>query len=646
MVSKGVNEPLTYPPARMTTEPPENSPSDVPTRLSPSATADKLDPDTPYVATINGIVEYGVFVDLNDQVSGLIHESNLDGTYAVGDTLAVELDRIRDNGDVSFLPRADLTVPEPEGIGGSDDDERIDATASELADRIGAPVTVEGEVVQIKQTTGPTLFHVTTGDGILVAAAFDGAGVRAYPEVEIGDIVAINGQVQYYDGGTQVESDAITILEGDDRERARVDVYERLEETATSTVIDPLVEWDALDKLWDDLREVAFRLRRAALLGRPIRVRHHADVDGICASVPLQLALESFVSSIHGQTDADEYFVRRLPSKAPFYEMADATRDLNRALDDRDRHGQRLPMVVMLDNGSTAEDAPALETLTKYGLSIITIDHHFPDPEVVDEFIDAHVNPYLVDEDYRVTSAMLAVEVARMIDPDLTDEIDQLPAIAGTADRSEADEMDAYLGLAGEDAAWVKRMTEAVDYAAHWLRFNTGRHVIEDLLDVDCDDPMRHRQVVSLFSDRARAEIARQLDAARDHLEHEVLPNGAELYTVDLDRYAHRHIYPAPGKTTTAIHDDRVAESDGGPVITIGYGSDFAVLRSDGVRLDIPEVVSNLTESIRGGGVSGGGHLVVGSIRFVGGRREEVLDSLIEKLGEAPTDAMQSQQRS
>jgi len=73
-------------------------------------------------------------------------------------------------------------------------------------------------------------------------------------------------------------------------------------------------------------------------------------------------------------------------------------------------------------------------------------------------------------------------------------------------------------------------------------------------------------------------------------------------------------------------------------VITVGYGPDFAVLRSDGVRLDIPEYVTELTDEIAGGGVSGGGHLVVGSIKFVEGMREEVIDALVEKMADAEID--------
>jgi RecJ-like exonuclease len=62
------------------------------------------------------------------------------------------------------------------------------------------------------------------------------------------------------------------------------------------------------------------------------------------------------------------------------------------------------------------------------------------------------------------------------------------------------------------------------------------------------------------------------------------------------------------------------------------------VLRSDGVRLDIPEMVEELEREVVGGGVSGGGHLVVGSIKFVKGRREETIDALVEKMADAEID--------
>ena len=66
------------------------------------------------------------------------------------------------------------------------------------------------------------------------------------------------------------------------------------------------------------------------------------------------------------------------------------------------------------------------------------------------------------------------------------------------------------------------------------------------------------------------------------------------------------------------------------------FGPEFDVLRSRGVIMNIPRMERELHSEISGGGVSGGGHLVVGSIKFVEGMRDVVLDSLIRKIGEAP----------
>ena len=54
------------------------------------------------------------------------------------------------------------------------------------------------------------------------------------------------------------------------------------------------------------------------LEGRPIRVRHHADGDGMCAAIPVQQALENFIREVHADPDATRHLFKRLPSKATF----------------------------------------------------------------------------------------------------------------------------------------------------------------------------------------------------------------------------------------------------------------------------------------------------------------------------------------
>lgn len=603
--------------------------------LDPRCTIDDLERDRAYLATVNGVVEYGVFVDVSDSVSGLVHTSNLLGTYDVGDELVVELAEVREDGDVSFT-EVDRSDEDVRAVGPG---QRVSASA--LEDHVSEVVHLEGQVLQIKQTGGPTIFQVCTTDGVVPCAAFEDAGVRAHPEIALDDYVRVVGTVETRNGSVQLEADDIDPLTGDRRDTVENQIVSARADLASPGTAEPLVDWPAFEKLRDELEEVARMLRETILEGRPIRMRHHADGDGLCASVPLQYALEQFIRETWLDPAAPKHLLKRLPSKAPFYEMEDVTRDLNYALENRKRHGQKLPLFLMLDNGSTEEDTPAYRNLAHYDVPIVVVDHHHPDPGAVEGLVETHVNPYLVDEDYRITTGMMCVEIARIIDPDVTAEIQHVPAVAGLADRSEGEAMPEYLALAadaGYDETDLVAIGEALDYATYWLRYNDGRELVNDILNVNCEDRDRHEQVVDLLTDRAERDMETQLDASLQHVTHEALDNGAQLYRIDVERHAKRFTYPAPGKTTGKIHDRKVEET-GDPVITIGYGPDFAVLRSDGVRLDIPRMVTELQDEIAGGGVSGGGHLVVGSIKFVRGMREEVLDALVAKMGKAELDA-------
>jgi RecJ-like exonuclease len=604
--------------------------------LGPECTLEDIEEGARYLATVNGVVEYGVFVDVSEHVSGLVHESNLNSDPAVGDELVVTLVEIRENGDLGFAEAdvspaaadtADVAHGDAVGVGG-------------LTDRVGDTVHLEGDVVQIKQTAGPTVFSVRDGSGVVPCAAFEEAGVRAYPEVSLDDVVRVTGSVETREHAVQLEVDKLVRLRGEAEAEVRERVTTAVDERATPEDVDPLIEWPAFEPIHEELAAVARRLREAVLESRPIRLRHHADGDGMCASLPVQIALENFVAAVHEDPDAPRYLFKRLPSKAPFYEMEDVTRDLNFALEDRERHGQRLPLLFMVDNGSTEEDVPAYRALDQYDIPILVVDHHHPDPEAVGPLLEEHVNPYLHGEDYRVTTGMMCVELARMIDPSVTDDLEHVPAVAGLSDRSKADAMDDYLELA-ETAGYTEEdlrdIGEALDYAAHWLRYQSGGSLIDDVLNVDCDDEARHEELVEFLAARVRRDVEAQLEDAEPHVDHERLDNGAHLYRLDVENHARRFTYPAPGKTTGELHDRKVQET-GDPVITIGYGPDFAVLRSDGVRLDIPNMVTELQAEIEGAGVSGGGHLVVGSIKFVSGMREPVVDALVEKMADAELD--------
>jgi RecJ-like exonuclease len=279
---------------------------------------------------------------------------------------------------------------------------------------------------------------------------------------------------------------------------------------------------------------------------------------------------------------------------------------------------------------------PAMKQATIYGLDIMVIDHHHPDG-TIDSMVLEHVNPAYAGGDFGITTGMLGTEIARMINPEVTEEIKHLPAVSAVGDRSEAPEAELYKSLVADryKPEDLKTIALALDYEAFWQRFSDGRGIMNDILNLGSN--VRHPQIVKLLCEQANAAITEQLDASMHNVKTQKLPNGAVLNVIDVENYAHKFTFPPPGKTSGEIHDRLCTKYNGQPVVTIGYGPDFAVLRSRGVKMNIPQMVKELRSEIKGAGVSGGGHLVVGSIKFVEGMRKEVLAKLAEKIGMAGT---------
>ncbi|MFB6197579.1 MAG: OB-fold nucleic acid binding domain-containing protein, partial [Halobacteriaceae archaeon] len=253
--------------------------------LSPDCTRDDIQVGERYLAEVNGIVEYGVFVDCSDNVSGLVHESELEKTPEVGDEIVVTLLEIRESGDLAF---GQSPIDEYEVIDRVHSYDR--AGVSGLGTRIGEEIHLEGEVVQVRQTSGPTIFRIRDETGIIQCAAFEGAGVRSHPEIERGALVHVAGEVESREGTIQVEVDALEHLPAESAEETRLRLEAALEAGASPHDPEPLVEWDAMEKVWPELQRVANLLRRAVIEARPIRIRHHADGDGMRAAVPVQRA--------------------------------------------------------------------------------------------------------------------------------------------------------------------------------------------------------------------------------------------------------------------------------------------------------------------------------------------------------------------
>jgi len=608
--------------------------------LDPLCEMDDLEKGPIYKGKVTRVEKYGVFISLNNQVWGLMRSKNI--THNVGEEIFVKIIKIN-----SKKREVDMS---PARVIGDYKIEKIKKNIAKtqitsLENNLGKNARIEGEVIQIQQTSGPTIFIITDETGITEVAAFDEAGVRSYPHIEMGDIVEVIGEVNQRNGKIQIESEIIEKLEGEKEEEIRELIEIALDKRAEPDEVGTLINSPILDKLQPKMRAAAKTIRRAILDGRTVLLRHHADADGISAGVAMEKAILPLLNEISPSSDAQWHYFRRSPSKAPFYELEDVIKDLSFALEDLERHGQKLPLIVLLDNGSTEEDVLALMKAKIYDIEIVVIDHHFPgevrDGKVeVDEYVDVHVNPYLVGGDSQITAGALACEVANIINPEVKDLISHLPGVAAIGDHASSQEAEEYIKLAKEKGFSredLDKIAACVDFEAYFLRFMNGRGIMDTILAVDNID--KHQKLIDALFSEYNKRIDKQMKAALPNLKQKRFPNGVHFNVLDVEKYAHKFTFPAPGKTCGFVHDT-IAKELGGeeiPVITLSFGPDFGVIRATEVvhkkfGFNLNEIIWDLQKEIPEAGIDGGGHEVAGSIKFVEGLSKEVLASFAEKI--------------
>ncbi|HJJ28523.1 MAG TPA: OB-fold nucleic acid binding domain-containing protein [Methanocorpusculum sp.] len=603
-------------------------------RLGPGCEVEDVVEGNVYLGKVQGFATFGTFVQLNDKTKGLLHKSNVKTEKKERDSIFVQVNNIRPNGNIDLR---EVLMHDGDYETKLVSKKTVVSHLGDLKTKVGRTITIEADVVQIKQTSGPTIFTVCDDTGVEDAAAFTEAGVRSYPEVNLGDVVRLTGEVNKRNNQMQIEVSNMLVLKGEEANAVRARINSALEARAEpDESVTPLIESDVLNALWPEMRKLAKIVRRAVMTQQPIILRHHADADGICAAVSVETAVLQLIRDCGGDPDMDNFLFRRSPSKAPFYEIEDVTRDLDMMLKDNVRFGQKLPLILLMDNGSTEEDMPSYKMTEVYGLDVVVADHHHPD-ETIDKYLIAHVNPYHVGGDFGVTAGMLGTEIARLILPGVEEKILHFPSVAGVADRSEAPELARYLALI-EGKYTIddcKDMALALDYEQYWLRFNDGREIVKDILNLN-NAPQRHIKLVNLLVAEANAMMEDQLNTMMPHVKDQTLASGAHLFLADVEMFAHRFTFPPPGKSSGEVHDVLCKTYPEEAIVTLGLGPDFAVIRSRGVFMNIPQMVRSMRDEMPGAGISGGGHLVVGSIKFVEGMRSEVIKRMIEKISEFP----------
>ncbi|WP_049980793.1 OB-fold nucleic acid binding domain-containing protein [Halolamina rubra] len=487
----------------------------------------------------------------------------------------------------------------------------------ELSDRVGEAVRIEGEVVSARQTGGPTVFELRDETGVVDCAAFVEAGVRAYPEIEVGDIVRLDGEVEIRREELQVETEALVALDGEDREAVERRLAEAMTERARPDAATLVADDDAVAAASETLLDAAEAIRRAVLESRPIVVRHAATADGYVAGVALERAILPMVREEHAESDAEYHYVNRRPLEEAVYEMNDATNDVTSMLQDRDRHDEKLPLVVLAGTASTVESEDGLEMLGIYGADRVVVDAAPADPEIADA-AEVLVNPAADG----LSTGALAASLATTVSPDVREEIAHLPAVSYWTDTPES-----YLDAAREagfDEEAVTELREAIALEAFYQSYDEKRELVGDLLFGESPeavaagapaDAAESETLAGHIATQFREKMDTEVETAQANIERSEA-EGVDVAVLDTEEYTHKYDFPPSSLLLDELH------RRGDAAVTIGVAMDELWVRAD-ADVDLREVAREAAANAPGAGISAAG-LREGRIEFLSGAREEV----------------------
>lgn len=493
---------------------------------------------------------------------------------------------------------------------------------------VGDSVVIRCLVDSISQTSGPTLFSVTDGTGTLVLKGFESPGERAFPLVNEKDALQVRVQINEYNGTLEGEIKHLSKLTGSEATAVQAGIAEVEKKKAQALDVDFLINSPILDKLKDRFVKAATEIRLAVLQNRPIIVRHHNDADGYSSGFALERAILPLIEKQHGPGKAAWEYYLRAPCAAPFYEIDDSIRDTATSLRNEAKFSNKMPLIIIADNGSSPEDLMAIKQGKVHGISFIVVDHHFFDKDVISAEVLVHINPFLVGENGAAFSAgMLCTELARFIND--TPNISQIPAMAGFADRidlTNPQAVDDYMKIAekeGYNRQLLSDIATVIDFVSAKVRFMEAREYIEVLFGEPRD---KQRKLVSLLAPYIKNLDAKGLEMAKSAAKIEKI-GSVSLQTIDIEKnFPGFGFFPKPGRAVGLLHDYAKETKKISSLVSVGIMSSAITIRAtDEANFSVHELIETLHKKLPSAFADGGGHKNAGSITFIPSKREEVL---------------------
>lgn len=389
----------------------------------------------------------------------------------------------------------------------------------------------------------------------------------------------------------------------------------------------PLLDSMSLDKLRPSMIELATLIRGAIFSSRPIILSHHADTDGFSGALQLELAIKDLLSKHHSDIRFLQNFFIRNPSKTPYYNLGDATKDISFFQLNSSRSNLSSPLIIILDNGSTKQDLLAIKKVSIFGADVVVIDHHDPGSKddrgnsLICNEVLSHVNPHLFGLGKNISASVLAFEIAHLVNPDI-DPNPHLAALGAVADYADGVELDQLLRLSGDNKSFLRKLSYVVDFEISQQRFFQANGSLIDLLLGKKQDELFNLYVPVL--DEEQSFVERSIK----EFESVELLGDFSLFYLESDDIAFWNDYFSPGKIAAIMHQLHSDVSRRVTLVVMDNIIVFRVSKSPDDSFDVNALVSLLLEKFPFARISGGGHDVAGSIRFVKASKDLILSAI------------------
>lgn len=497
-------------------------------------------------------------------------------------------------------------------------------------------VIVIGLVEKVIQTGGPTVFGIADGTGNLSLKGFIAPGERAYPEIKASDYIEAEVKIDEFNGEIEGNILKITKKTGEAEINLKKHITHQQRERAKVVTNDFMLKNPILEKLKDRIIKAATEIRLAVIQSRPIIVRHHNDTDGYCSGYALERAIIPLIAKQHSAPKAAWEYFKRAPSTSPYYAIEDSIKDSSFALSNVAKFSNKMPLIIIADNGSGEEDLMAIRQAKVHGSDIIVIDHHGFDKDVISEHVLVNINPHLVEEEgSHISAGMLCAEVSRFINKDVKNII-QLPALSGYADRidlANPELVEEYLELAANDG-YTKDLLFDISLVIEFVSAKVRFMEVREYVGVLFGEPReKQKELVSLMAPHIKDLDKKGLTIGKAAAEIEKLGN-TTLQTIQIETsFPGFGFFPKPGRNTGLLHDNLQKEKGVKKLVSIGIMNTAMTMRAtDAANFSAHELIKELQEKLPNAFVEGGGHKNAAAINYIPRMKENVCKTVREYI--------------